>query len=50
MENASDGEYGCVGPHSLPLILTASVKYGKLPAMYNCAKCVCISVIVSLMV
>ena len=38
---------GCVGPHSLPLILTTSVKYGKLPAMYNCVKCVCICVIVS---
>ena len=41
---------GHVGPHSLPLILTTSVKYGKLPAMYNCVKCVCICVIVSLMV
>ena len=26
--------------HSLPLILTTSVKYVKLPAMYNCVKCV----------
>ena len=32
------------------LILTTLVKYGKLPAMYNCVKCVCISVLVSLMV
>ena len=41
---------GRVGPHSLPLILTTSVKYGKSPAMYNCVKCVCICVIVSLMI
>ena len=41
---------GRVGPHSLPLILTTSVGYGKLPAMYNCVLCVCICVIVSLMV
>ena len=41
---------GHVGPHSLPLILTTSVKYGKSPAMYNCVKCVCICVIVSLMI
>ena len=36
MGEGSDGEYGHVGTHSLPLILTTSVKYGKLPAMYNC--------------
>ena len=40
----------CVGTHSLPLILTTSVKQGKLPAMYNCEKYVCICVIVILMV
>ena len=44
MGKGSDGEYGCVGTHSLPLILTTSVKYGKLPAMYNCVKHVCICV------
>ena len=49
-KNGSDGGDGRVGPHSLPLILTTSVKYGKLPAMYNCVKHVCICVIVSLMI
>ena len=46
----SDGEDGRVGIHSLPLVLTTPVKYGKLPAVYNCVKCVCICVIVRLMV
>ena len=41
---------GHVGTHSLPLILITSVIDGKLPAMYNCVKCVCICVIVSLMI
>ena len=43
---------GRVGPHSIPLILTTSVKYGKLPAMYNCVKYVyfCIAVSFDLMV
>ena len=49
MGKRSDGEYGHVGTHSLPLILTTSVKYGNLPAMYNCVKCVYICVTVFLM-
>ena len=48
MEKGSDGKYGRVGLHSPPLILTTSVKYGKLPAMYNCVKCVRICVTVLL--
>ena len=31
---------------TLPLILTTSVKQGKVPARYNCVKCVCICVTV----
>ena len=49
MGKGSDGEYGCVGSHSLPLILTTLVKQGKVPARYNCVKCVCICVTVFLM-
>ena len=40
MGKGSDGEYGRVGTQSLPLTLVTSVKQGKLPAMYNCVKCV----------
>ena len=40
MGKGSDGEYGHVGTQSLPLILVTLVKYGKLPAMYNCVECV----------
>ena len=47
MEKGSDGEYGRVGTQSLPLILTTSVKHGKLPAMYNCVKCMCVCIAVS---
>ena len=42
MGKGSDGEYGRVGTHALPMILITSVKHEKLPAMYNCVKCVCI--------
>ena len=42
MGKGSDGEYGHVGTHSLPLVLITSVKYGNLPAEYNYVKCVCI--------
>ena len=45
----SDGEYGHVGTHSPSLILGTVVEQGKLPAMYNCVKCVCICVTVILM-
>ena len=50
MGKGSDGEYGHVGTQSLPLILVTAVKHGKLPAMHNSVKCVCIYVIVSWMV
>ena len=40
---------GHVGTHSLPLIQGVSVKLRKVPAMYNCVKCVCIHVIIILM-
>ena len=45
MGKGSDGEMGMLVP---TLFLTTLVKYGKLPAMYNCVKYVCICVIVGL--
>ena len=44
-KRGSDGEDGCVGTHSIPLILITS--HGKLPAMYNCV-CICVTVFLML--